>query len=206
MLMLLAYTLMAYLLGSLSSAVIVCRLLGLRDPRSGGSGNPGATNVLRLHGRIPAALTLLGDVLKGFVPVVVALAAGTAATVQACAAIAAVLGHLFPVFFGFKGGKGVATFIGVLFGMGWTLGLAHVLTWFAVARLFRYSSLAALCAAPAPFLVAVLLNYPLPIRLATALLAAVVITTHRGNIARLLAGAEGRIGEAKPGPEQPPKG
>lgn len=198
MLPLLLCTLTAYLMGSVCSAILVCRALGLADPRQGGSGNPGATNVLRMHGRIPAGLTLAGDILKGWLPVFLAGYASRSPAVPALAAVAAVLGHLFPVFFGFRGGKGVATFIGVLFGLSAYLGLAHVLTWYGVAKLFRYSSLAALAAAPAPFLLSIVLGMPGPIQAATAGLAIVVISTHRGNIARLLNGTEGRIGDRPP--------
>jgi len=194
MLMLITAALTAYLLGSISTAILTCRALGLSDPRSGGSGNPGATNVLRLHGKVPAALTLAGDVLKGLLPVAaVALLGGTPLTL-AVTALAAVLGHLYPVFFGFRGGKGVATWIGVLFGMYWPLGLAHVATWLLVAKVFRYSSLAALVATPAPFIASLLLPCELPVRVVCALLGVLVLARHRANIGRLLAGREGRIG------------
>jgi len=194
---LLTSVLAAYLLGSLSAAILVCRALGLADPRSGGSGNPGATNVLRLHGKVPAALTLAGDLLKGLVPVGAAALLGASPTLLAATAVAAVLGHLYPVFFGFRGGKGVATFIGVLFGLHWALGLAHVGTWLIIARLFGYSSLAALVAAPAPFVASLLLAEPLPIRIACGLLGLIVLARHHGNIRRLLTGAEGRVGDAQ---------
>jgi glycerol-3-phosphate acyltransferase PlsY len=189
-----AAVLIAYLLGSLSSAILVCRALGLSDPRSGGSGNPGATNVLRLHGKGPAALTLAGDVLKGLLPVGALALVGADPALLAATAVAAVLGHLYPVFFGFRGGKGVATFIGVLFGMHWPLGLAHVGTWLLVARITGYSSVAALLAAPAPFVLSLGTGEPLPIQVACGLLALLVLARHHGNIRRLLAGSEGRIG------------
>jgi len=195
---LLAPVTIAYLLGSISSAILICRALGLTDPRSGGSGNPGATNVLRLHGKGPAALTLAGDVLKGLLPVGAVSMLGAAPGVVAATAVAAVLGHLFPVFFGFRGGKGVATYIGVLFGMHWPLGLAHVGTWLVLARLSGYSSLAALVAAPAPFIASLLLHEPLPIRIACGLLGLLVLARHRSNLKRLLSGSEGRIDD-RPG-------
>jgi acyl phosphate:glycerol-3-phosphate acyltransferase len=192
--MLITAVTVAYLLGSISTAILVCRALGLSDPRAGGSGNPGATNVLRLHGRLPAALTLAGDVLKGLLPVATVALLGGSALMLALTALAAVLGHLYPVFFGFRGGKGVATWIGVLFGMHWPLGLAHVGVWLLVAKVFRYSSLAALLATPAPFIASLLLPCELPIRIVCAVLGLLVLARHRSNIERLLAGSEGRIG------------
>ncbi len=113
-----------YLLGSLSSAIIICRLLGLPDPRGQGSGNPGATNVLRIGGKKAAAATLIGDMLKGLIPVLIAKLLGASLAIQALVAIAAFLGHLYPLFFGFKGGKGVATALGVLLGIHWPVDLA----------------------------------------------------------------------------------
>jgi len=134
----------AYLMGSIASAVVVARLMGLPDPRTQGSGNPGATNVLRLGGKKAAALTLLGDVLKGVIPVLAARLAGLPETGVALVALAAFLGHLYPVFFGFKGGKGVATAFGVLVAGAPLLGLAILVTWLAVAFASRISSLSAL--------------------------------------------------------------
>ena len=136
----------AYLVGSVSSAIIVCRMLGLPDPRSEGSGNPGATNVLRLGGKKAAAITLVGDVLKGVIPVLVARGLGAADSIIAATAMAAFLGHLYPVFFQFKGGKGVATMLGTLAPMCWPAGIATPLTWLAVAKILKISSLSALVA------------------------------------------------------------
>ncbi len=188
----------AYLLGSVSSAVIVCRSMGLGDPRSQGSGNPGATNVLRLHGKTAAALTLAGDVVKGVLPVLLAHAARAAEPIVALTALAAFTGHLYPVFFGFRGGKGVATLIGVLLGLYWLLGLAFVGTWLLVAALFRYSSLAALVASAAAPLYAVLLEAGTYIAAASAVMAAILYWRHRSNIRNLLAGTEDKIGTDKP--------
>ena len=134
----------AYLIGSFSTAIIVCRLYGLPDPRSQGSQNPGATNVLRFGGKKAAAITLLGDFLKGLLPVLVTRALDFSDTTIALVGIATVLGHLYPVYFGFKGGKGVATAFGVLLGLSWLLGAAAALTWIILAKLFRISSLAAI--------------------------------------------------------------
>jgi len=140
------WPILAYLLGSISSAVLVSKALGLPDPRATGSGNPGATNVLRAGGKFAAALTLLGDVAKGLIPVLLAKVAGVSTPVLALVAIAAFSGHLYPIFFGFKGGKGVATAIGVFIGLAWQLILIFAVVWIAMAAIFRYSSLAALVA------------------------------------------------------------
>jgi len=183
----------AYLLGSLSSAIIVCRLMGLPDPRTQGSHNPGATNVLRLGGKKAAAITLAGDMIKGLIPVVVAQALDAKPGVLASVGLAAFLGHLYPVFFRFQGGKGVATFIGVSLGVHWLLGLAVVATWLIIARLFRISSLAALIAAAlAPF-------YAWSMEIATAINIVIAIMTlmllwrHRTNIVQIFQGTEGKI-------------
>ena len=135
-----------YLFGSISAAIIVCKFMGLPDPRTEGSRNPGATNVARLGGKKAAALTLLGDMLKGLLPVVAAHALHASPTVLAGTALAAFLGHLYPVFFRFQGGKGVATALGVTFGLYWPVGLLVSGIWLVMAVLFRYSSLAALTA------------------------------------------------------------
>ncbi|GAB6066688.1 glycerol-3-phosphate 1-O-acyltransferase PlsY [Methylothermus subterraneus] len=182
-----------YLLGSISSAVIVCRLWGLPDPRTAGSGNPGATNVLRMGSKPAAALTLLGDVLKGFLPVALARGLGAEPGVVAAAGLAAFLGHLYPVFFGFRGGKGVATALGVLSGIHWGLGLMLAGTWLAVAKLSKISSLSALTAAAlAPLYAHWLLRTP-AITAVAAVMAGWLIVRHRDNIRRLLRGEEDRI-------------
>ena len=137
----------AYLLGSISSAIIVCRLMGLPDPRGEGSGNPGATNVMRIGGKKAAAITLLGDMLKGLIPVLLAQALNVGPLILSAVVLAAFLGHLYPIFFGFAGGKGVATSFGVLLGANWMVGLAVLLTWYAVYKLFKISSLSALVGA-----------------------------------------------------------
>jgi glycerol-3-phosphate acyltransferase PlsY len=184
----------AYLLGSLSTAVIVSRLAGLPDPREQGSKNPGATNMLRLGGKKAAAITLLGDALKGLLPVLIGKTLNVTPEVLAAAGLAAFLGHLYPVFFGFKGGKGVATALGVLTGFSGWVGLAVLVTWIAMAMLFRYSSLAALTAATlAPVYVWFLLHSPVLTGAALSM-ALLLISRHRANIERLLKGEESRIG------------
>lgn len=185
---------LAYLLGSISSAIIVCRLMGLPDPRTQGSNNPGATNVLRLGGRKAAAITLLGDCLKGFLPVALCQVLDRSELILALVGTAAFLGHLYPLFFGFKGGKGVATALGVQFGWSWMIGGAVATTWLFMAKVANVSSLAALVS---------MLLAPLYVWLiwpATELITAQVVITvllfwrHRTNIENLLSGSEGRIG------------
>jgi glycerol-3-phosphate acyltransferase PlsY len=198
----------AYLIGSLSFAVIVSRLMGLNDPRSYGSKNPGATNVLRSGNKAAAALTLLLDGLKGWFPMALVtwfgqdygLREGTLAAVG----LAAFLGHLYPVFFGFQGGKGVATAAGVLFGVHWVLGLATLATWIIVALFSRYSSLAALaCAIFAPWYYLIgdrsFWYVDKLIALAIVAMSALLIFRHRENIIKLLKGTESRLGAKKKG-------
>jgi glycerol-3-phosphate acyltransferase PlsY len=185
----------SYLLGSVSFAILVSRVMGLPDPRSYGSKNPGATNVLRTGKKVAAVLTLLGDALKGLVAVLVCQAYVPEAA--AYAGLAAFLGHLFPIYHRFEGGKGVATAAGVLFGLDWRLGLGTVATWLIIAGFLRYSSLAALVAAVfAPFFTALLFGFG-PTFFAVLVMAALLVWRHRANIARLLAGTESRIGVKK---------
>ena len=191
----LGLVLVSYLLGSVSAAVVVCKLLGKNDPRESGSGNPGATNVLRLHGKGPAIATLLGDIGKGVVPVLVARWLELGPLVVGACACAAFLGHLFPVFFGFRGGKGVATFVGVLLAISLQLGLCFIGGWLLVAAITRYSSLAALTATAAMPLVGLALDAPWPYVAAMAVMGGAIFYRHQANISRLLAGTEGRIGK-----------
>lgn len=191
----------AYLIGSISFAVVVSRAVGLADPRTYGSKNPGATNVLRSGNRKAAIATLLGDCIKGVVPVWLAVHFGPTHGLQdsgiALVALAVFLGHLWPVFFRFVGGKGVATALGVLLGLNVWLGLATLVTWVVIAYAFRYSSLAALIAAIfAPFYYA--LNFgPDVILLAVVIMSALLIYRHARNIANLMSGKESRIGAKK---------
>lgn len=196
-----AFVFIAYLIGSLSFAVIVSRAFGLPDPRSYGSGNPGATNVLRAGRKLAALLTLIGDGGKGWLAVFLAAryAAGygvDAAGVAVCA-VAVFLGHLFPVFFGFRGGKGVSTAGGILFAIDFWLGLATLATWIIVALFFRYSSLAAIVAAAfAPLYYFFLFGARegLPV---LVFMLALLVWRHKSNILNLLAGKERRIGEKR---------
>lgn len=194
--------LLAYLAGSISFAVIVSAAMGLSDPRSYGSKNPGATNVLRSGNKVAAILTLLGDALKGFAAVWLAqwatLHYDLDPTVIAVAAIAVFVGHLYPVFFRFRGGKGVATAAGVLFAINPVLGAATLATWLIIAFFFRYSSLAALAAALfAPFYDFYMFGRN-PLLIAVLLMSVLLIWRHRTNISKLLAGQEGRLGAKKP--------
>ena len=185
---------LAYLAGSLSTAVVVCRLAGLPDPRTEGSKNPGATNVLRLGGKVPAAMTLLGDALKGLLPVLLARLVLDHPPSVALVALAAFLGHLYPVFFEFRGGKGVATALGALLGVDVGVGALALATWLAVSLTFRRSSLAAL--ATFALVPAFLLIEGLRVHAVLFVgVAALLFYTHRANIARLVAGTEPLIGK-----------
>jgi glycerol-3-phosphate acyltransferase PlsY len=188
-----------YLLGSISTAIIVCKLMGLPDPRTEGSRNPGATNVARLGGKKAAALTLIGDMLKGLIPVLIAHALHASPTVLAATALAAFLGHLYPVFFGFQGGKGVATALGVIYGLYWPVGLFTTGIWLAMAVVFRYSSLAALTAILLTPLGFLWLKPDLPIIIAMLIMTVILYWRHRSNISNLLNGEEGKISFGKRG-------
>src|SRR3989344_955984 len=180
--------LLAYLLGSVSSAVAIARVMGLEDPRDVGSRNPGATNILRYGGRTAAILTLAGDILKGVIPVLIARALTTDAVIITLTGFAAFLGHLFPVFFGFRGGKGVATALGVWLALNLWVGLALIGTWVLVAVLFRYSSLSALTASLAAPLYVAGLSPGAPYLITTSVMSAILVFRHRANIRHLLAG------------------
>lgn len=200
----------AYLIGSVSFAVVVSRVMGLADPRTYGSGNPGATNVLRTGNRLAALLTLLGDALKGVLAVLVARGVAPSLGLDEhtvmLAGLAAFIGHLFPVFHRFQGGKGVATAAGVLLAVDPVVGGGTLATWLIIAFFFRYSSLAALVAAVfAPFW-QVLLHGADQRALAVAVMGALLIWRHRVNIGRLLAGTESRIGGSRGQPADRPPG
>ncbi len=185
----------AYLIGSISFAIAVSRLMRLPDPRSYGSKNPGATNVLRTGRKTAAALTLVGDAAKGLVAVL--LVQHYVPDAAPYAALAVFLGHLFPVYHGLQGGKGVATAAGVLFAIDWRIGLGTLATWFIIAAFLRYSSLAALVAAAfAPFFTVLLLGFN-GYFACVLVMSALLIWRHRANIARLIAGTESRIGGKK---------
>lgn len=195
----------AYLIGSISFAVVVSKGMRLPDPHTYGSGNPGATNVLRTGNKKAAVLTLIGDALKGYFAVMLArvllgdesLTATLGSWVLCGVALAVFLGHLFPIFHGFKGGKGVATACGILFGVNWVLGLATLGTWVIVAAFMRYSSLAALAAAVfGPIYFVFLFGFQ-PMGIALFIICLLLIWRHRSNIQNLMNGTETRIGSKK---------
>ncbi len=196
---------LAYLIGSISFAVVVSKCMRLPDPHSYGSGNPGATNVLRTGNKLAAVLTLIGDALKGYLAVMLARVllgdeslTSTLNSWLLCGVVIAVfLGHLFPIFHGFKGGKGVATACGILFGINWILGLATLSTWIIVAMFMRYSSLAALAAAIfGPIYFVFLFGFQ-PMGIALLVVCLLLIWRHRSNIHNLMNGKESRIGSKK---------
>ena len=186
--------LIAYLAGSLSAGIIVARVLGLGDPRQDGSGNPGATNLLRLGGRRAAAVTLLADAIKGVIPVLLAHGLGVDGAALAAVGLAAFMGHLYPVFFGFQGGKGIATGLGVMLAWAWPVGLMALGCWVLMAAVFRLSSLAALTSFALAPLALLATGYP-ALAAGGAIMALVTGWRHRGNIQRIAKGTEPRIGK-----------
>lgn len=192
-----AWPLMGYLIGSFSTAILVAKLFGLSDPRETGSGNPGATNVLRTGGKGAAILTLIGDVAKGVIPVVAAQYFGASTAAIALTAIAAFLGHLYPLYFSFKGGKGVATAIGIYFALDLRLGAVFIIVWLLTAAISRYSSLASLIASGLTGLASfAVFNEPAQLQLigAVFLIVAFTFKRHSENIERLKSGKESKIG------------
>ena len=184
---------LAYLLGSISAAILVCKLLGLSDPRTGGSGNPGTTNVMRLHGKTAAFLTLTGDVFKGIIPVLLAKVIVGSEFIIALSGFAAFLGHIFPIYFKFKGGKGVATLIGILLATHWLLGLAYVITWILTAAIFRYSSLAALIATLSIPFYTYFFEQNFQYTVSFSMIAVILFWRHKSNIYNLLNNKERKI-------------
>jgi len=184
----------AYLLGSISSAIIVCKLMGLPDPRSQGSNNPGATNVLRIGGKKAAAFTLIGDLLKGVIPVASCHLLQMPALIFALTALAAFLGHLYPLYFGLKGGKGVATAIGIQLALSWKIGLVVIAIWLFFAKVVKISSIAALISMTlAPFIIYYV--WPAPeLIIMQIILTILMFWRHRSNIKQLISGMESKIG------------
>ena len=195
--LIIGFALFGYLLGSVSTAIITCKLMGLADPRTVGSNNPGATNVLRAGGKKAAAITLIGDMLKGLVPVLITVLLGLPGEVIAATGLAAFLGHLYPVYYRFKGGKGVATILGVLSGIHWQLGLGTIAIWLLMAFIFRYSSLSALVAAAASPALSWFITGSSIITISVAVMASLLIWRHRSNIRKLVNGQEDKIGSKK---------
>ena len=197
MLTLAACALGGYLAGSIPFAILVSRAFGLPDPRTYGSGNIGATNVLRSGSRIAALLTVLGDSGKGWAAVLAARLMGVADEGVALVGFAAFVGHVFPVWLGFRGGKGVATAAGVLIALDWRVGVAAIVAWLAIAVVTRYSSLAAIVAAVCAPLVTWYFLGPGPFLAAVIAMSLILVLRHRANIGKLLRGQESRIGEKK---------
>jgi glycerol-3-phosphate acyltransferase PlsY len=197
MTMLAAFALGGYFAGSIPFAVLVSRMLALPDPRTYGSKNIGATNVLRSGHRIAALFTLLGDSGKGWLAVLVARMAGADDVAAAVVGLAAFLGHVFPLWLGFRGGKGVATAAGVLIALDWRIGVAVIVTWLAIAVVTRYSSLAAIVAAVAAPVASWIIVGNGPFLYAVTAMSVVLVARHRANIGKLLRGEESRIGDKK---------
>lgn len=192
MITIIIFIVIAYLCGSLSSAIIVCKLLNLSDPRIEGSGNPGTANVLRIGGKKAAILVLFGDAFKGFIPVIVARIFNIEGIALGLVALAAVIGHIYPIFFGFKGGKGVATFLGTSLALSPIVGVAFILTWVIAAFLFHYASFASLLSSTLSIIYILVLGksaYLIPVLAIVAL----IIWKHIANIQRLFAGTETKI-------------
>ncbi|NOT13216.1 MAG: glycerol-3-phosphate 1-O-acyltransferase PlsY [Methylococcaceae bacterium] len=181
---------LAYLIGSISSAIIICQIMGLPDPREQGSGNPGATNVMRIGGKKAAAITLLGDLLKGLLPVYAAKLLNAPVELLALTGLSAFFGHLYPMFFGFKGGKGVATSIGVLLGFSYLLGIAFVATWLFMYKVGKISSLSALIASVLSPVYAWFIVGNVIVTGVAVIMMLFLLWRHKSNIRRLLTGQE----------------
>ena len=189
-----AAIIIAYIIGSIPSAIVISKWMRLPDPRSLGSGNPGATNVLRTGNKMAAVLTLSADIFKGFLPVIVAYWLNFELEIICLVGAAAIIGHMYPIFLRFQGGKGVATTLGVWFGISWLLAVIWMIIWLSIAKIFRYSSLAALLATMLLPVVAWYLNYPQAITVFAIVIGALVIWRHRRNIKNLVTGSESKIG------------
>jgi acyl phosphate:glycerol-3-phosphate acyltransferase len=188
---------LAYIIGSIPFAVVVSKIFGLADPRSFGSGNPGATNVLRTGNKAAALLTLFGDAAKGAIAIGIAALLGLPYALFGWIGLIAFLGHVYPMTLGFKGGKGVSTSAGVLLAIYWPLGLATLATWLFMAFTFRYSSLSAITAALLVPVYGIFMGVPGAVMIPVALMASILLVKHAGNLRRLLAGQESKIGRKK---------
>ncbi len=186
----------AYLIGSFSTAIITCKLMGIDDPRNTGSNNPGATNVLRHGGKKAAIITLFGDMLKGLIPVLLAIQFQFEPSVIALVGLFALLGHVFPVYYGFKGGKGVATFYGVILGLNWLVGLITLGIWLFIALVLKISSLSALVSIFSTPLILWYFSHSVELTSAVALMSLLVFWRHKKNIQSLLQGSETKIGKS----------
>ena len=185
----------AYLIGSFSTAIITCKIMGIQDPRQTGSNNPGATNVLRHGGKKAAIITLLGDMLKGLIPVLLAIQLQASSLTIALVALCALLGHIFPVYYGFKGGKGVATYYGVILGINWQVGLIALSIWLVIAALIKVSSLSALISIFSTSFLLWYFTHSTELTVAVAVMSLLVFWRHKKNIKLILQGNEARIGK-----------
>jgi len=188
---------LAYLIGSFSTAIITCKIMGLKDPRTTGSNNPGATNVLRHGGKKAAIITLFGDALKGLIPVLVIIQLQADTLTVALVGLCALLGHIFPIYYGFKGGKGVATYYGVILGFNWLVGLIALAIWMAMAALLKISSLSALVSVFFTPFILWHFSQSIELTVAVALMSLLVFWRHKSNIKSLLQGSEEKISEGK---------
>lgn len=186
----------AYLIGSFSTAIITCKIMGIKDPRQTGSNNPGATNVLRHGGKKAAIITLIGDMLKGLIPVLLAIQLQANTLTIALVALCALLGHVFPIYYGFKGGKGVATYYGVILGINWQLGLIALSIWLVVAFVLKISSLSALVSILSTPFILWYFSQSIELTSAVAVMSLLVFWRHKDNIKALLQGSEARIGKS----------
>ncbi len=186
---------LAYLIGSISTAIITCKLMGIEDPRNTGSNNPGATNVLRHGGKKAAIITLIGDALKGLIPVLAAIELQATPLIIALVALFALLGHIFPLYYGFKGGKGVATYYGVILAIHWQVGLIALVIWLAIAKLLKISSLSALISIFITPFILWLFTQSVELTTAVAIMSILVFWRHKTNIQSLLQGSEAKIGK-----------
>jgi len=185
----------AYLIGSFSTAIITCKIMGIQDPRQTGSNNPGATNVLRHGGKKAAIITLLGYMLKGLIPVLLAIQLQADTLTIALVALGALLGHIFPVYYGFKGGKGVATYYGVILGINWQVGLIALSIWLVIAALIKISSLSALISIFSTSFLLWYFTHSTELTAAVAVMSLLVFWRHKKNIQLILQGEEARIGK-----------
>jgi glycerol-3-phosphate acyltransferase PlsY len=188
---------LAYLIGSVSTAIITCKIMGLEDPRNVGSYNPGATNVLRHGGKTAAVITLLGDMLKGLIPVLLVVQFQNDSLTIALVGLCALLGHIFPIYYGFKGGKGVATFYGVILGANWLVGVIAMTIWLTVALLFKISSLSAMISIFFTPFILWYFSHSVELTVTVVLMSMLILWRHRSNILSLMHGAEEKIGPAK---------
>ena len=195
MIIILLTIIFAYLLGSISSAIVVSRLFKVSDPRKIGSGNPGTTNILRYAGKTAAAVTLIGDITKGIIPIAIGYKLGFTSGILSVIGLCSLLGHIYPVFYHYKGGKGIATFIGILIALNWLLACCFILTWATTAFFTRYSSLSALLAITVTPMAAYIIEVPTAMLIVLTCCSLIIFIHHKKNILNLMKGDEKKIGQ-----------